>query len=527
MRRPPLAGFLIAALLLWTLPSQAQHDHDHGAHGHEEAESSADHSGHDDDDDDHHEDHGAIELDERQRAAGGITLALAGPGVVRETLSLLGEVKLDQTRVVHIVPRVAGIATRVLRQAGDRVEKDELLAVLESPEIGEAKIAYISALLADELARLELDRQAVISANTAKMLRLLEGDPSLDAARKGLAGLKIGEDKAKLLGAYSRLAYARGNLTRERDLIQQQISSDQTYQEARRDFEVAQAEYQATEESIRFRYELDLAHAERKVKVADNSLHNARRRLLLLGVSETELAVLSEGHHHQEEHHGHDHLPMASAGTASTRPPTAVTDLDRHLAELSLRSPLAGLVLRRHLAPGERATPEDDAFLVGDLSTVWVDLAVYPEDLDRIRPGFPVTIRSRKSQLEARGEVAFVQPILDEAVRTGFARVVLDNPSGRWRPGLFVTGAVELGQGATAEVVLRRTAVIRQGNERIAFVLQGSRFEPRELRLGRQDATHVEVLEGIDPGETYAATGAFVLKAELARESLGEAGHSH
>lgn len=525
MRPHPLTAFLAGALLLAVPGAWAQDAHDHGGHDDHAGEAQGTHDDHAEEGSDGHEDHGAIELDETQRKAGGITLDLAGPGELRETIDLLGEVKLDETRVVHVVPRVAGIAIRVPRQVGDRVKKGELLALLESPDLGEAKIDYVSVLLADELARLELDRQATIATNTRKMLAVLAKAPALDVARQGIKDLDVGEDKGKLLEAYSRLAFARRNRDREKELIRQQISSDQSYQEARRDFEVAEAQYQAIEESIRFSYELERSRAERKVRVADNALHNARRRLLLLGVSEEEIAALSTGHHHDEGHDGHDHVDSSAAPT--TRPPTDITELDRHLAELSLRSPLAGIVLRRHLAPGERVTPEADAFLIGDLSRVWVDLAVYPEDLDRIRPGYPVEIRSRKTELRARAKVAFVQPIVAEDVRTGIARVVLENPTGRWRPGLFVTGSVGLGAGASSDVVIRRTAIIRQGDERIGFVLEGSRFEPRRLRLGRQDATHAEVLEGIDPGETYAATGAFVLKAELARESLGESGHSH
>lgn len=523
--------FFLILLALFSLltASSLRAQHDHGAH--DDHGSLDDHGSHDDHgSEERHDDqdeHGAIELDATQRQAGGITLQLAGPGRIHETLAVLGEVKLDETRVVHVVPRVSGIATRVPRQVGDRVEEGDLLAVLESPELGEAKIAYVSALLADELARLELDRQATIATNTARTLAVLAKGRDLGEVRRKLRGLEVGEDKGKLLEAYSRLAFARQNLSREKQLVRQKISSDQAYQEALRDFEVAEAQYQATEESVRFSYGLERSRAEHKVQVADNALHNSRRRLLLLGVQEDEVAALSRVHRHEDGHAGHGHVEAPAVPVSPGTPPTDITEFDRHLAELSLRSPLAGVVLRRHLAPGERVTPDGDAFLVGDLSHVWVDLAVHPDDLDRVHAGLPVDIRARNGELASRGEVAFVQPILAEDVRTGFARVVLENPSGRWRPGLFVNGEVSLSKGESAEVVILRTAVIRRGDEKVAFVREGARFEPRELRLGRRDATHVEVLEGIDPGETYAATGAFVLKAELARESLGEAGHSH
>lgn len=509
-------AWLVLLLALGGAGTLAWAEEGHGGQGHEEHGDRGEH--------DEHDEHGAIALDETQRAAGGITMEVAGPGEVRQGLKLLGEVRLDETRIVHVVPRVAGIAARVVRQAGDRVEEGDLLAVIQSPELGEAKIAYVSALLEDELARLELDRQTVIAANTTRMLEVLAGEPTLPEARRRLRDLEIGEDKGKLLEAYSRLAFSRSNLAREKDLVRQQISSNQAYQEALRDFEVAEAQYGATEEAIRFDYKLALARVDRTVKVADNALHNARRRLLLYGVAAQDVESLGQEHHHEDGHAGHGHVHPE--GEAAAGVPRTVTDLDQHIAELSLRSPLKGQVLRRHMAPGERVTPERDAFLIGDLSRVWVDLAIYPEDLDRVRAGQAVEVRSRRAGLTALGRVEFVQPILSEDVRTGFCRVVLENSAGAWRPGLFVEATVFM-EGGPAKVRVRRSAVIRRGEESLAFVQEDGKFESRELTLGRADDQFVEVLGGIRAGETYAATGAFVLKAELARESLGESGHHH
>ncbi len=511
---------LLVCLIIF--PSTGFTEGGHDDHG-EKVEDHGSHGGHEDHSAEKDE-HGAINLDADQRKIGGITIAVAGPGEIRARLDLLGEVKLDKTRLVHVVPRVTGIATKVTRQAGDQVQAGELLAVVESSELGKAKIEYVSALLADELARLQLDRQSVITKNTETMLEVINARPSLAVLRKKLRALEVGADKGKLVEAYSRLTYAERNLNRERNLIRQKISSDQAFQEAGRDFEIAEAQFDAMEEAIRFNYRLEKVRAIQAVRIADNELHNTRRRLLLFGTSEEEILALSRTHLH-EEHSEHNHQSQANIETTS-RPPLEISDVDRHLAEVSLRSPIDGVVLQRHVSRGERVTTEEDAFLVGDLSTVWIDLAVYPQDLSKIRIGAAVAIRAPGTKEVATGTVAFVQPVLSEEVRTGFCRVVLKNPSGRWRPGLFVTGAVIL-EGGPAEIVVPRSAVIRQGKEQVMFLSEGSRFEPRKVVVGRKDATSVEILEGIDPGDSFAATGTFVLKAELARESLGESGHSH
>lgn len=517
-----LPGWLLVLLLLGlgsspglasgeTSHRPPESSRDHGdSHGHPEGEEG--------------EDHG-IELSPAQQAAAGITLGRADSGSVGRVLTLLGEVKLDQTRVVHVVPRVAGIATEVRAQMGDRVEVGESLAVLESPELGEAKIRYVSARLEDELARLELDRQAKVARNTQRLLKILAKDPSPSQLRIQARALEVGEDKGDLLEAYSRFVYARRNRDREKSLRRQEISSDQALQAAERDFEIAEARFHALEETIRFRYQLERTRAERKVQVADNQLHNARRRLLLLGVKPQAIEALTQVHAEESSHQSHGHeLPQLSPEETLSLP--KVQDLDRSLAEFELRTPLAGLVLRRHLTVGERVTPEDDPFLVGDLSRVWVDLSVSPQDLDSVAPGLWVEILSEGQSLRATSEVSFVQPILDETVRTGLVRVGLENPQGLWRPGQFVRGQVAL-EGPLAAVRIAKSAVIRDGDRTLAFVHEEGHFEPRVLKLGRVGVRWVEVLSGLEAKETYAATGAFVLKAELARETLGESGHSH
>jgi len=193
-----------------------------------------------------------------------------------------------------------------------------------------------------------------------------------------------------------------------------------------------------------------------------------------------------------------------------------------------LPAPLAGIVTRRHIAIGEVMGPEveDAPFVVADLSSVWVNLTVYQRDLARVRTGQPVTITFGHGIPAARGTIAFVSPALEEATRTATARVVLDNPEGEWRPGLFVSGLVETGEAPVA-VVLPRSAVTRLEGRTVVFVAGESGFEPRDIRLGQVTPSAVEVADGLAAGERYVATNVLALKAELNRAALEHAGHAH
>jgi len=191
------------------------------------------------------------------------------------------------------------------------------------------------------------------------------------------------------------------------------------------------------------------------------------------------------------------------------------------LAPFELRAAFDGVVVDRHVAPGEAVSPDSPAFIVADLSTVWVDVHVYQSALPDLRIGQPVRVVAG-SGAEAGGRVAYVAPVVDQATRTATARIELPNPDGAWRPGLFVT--VTVLHPIEAPVVVARTAVHGYDGGSAVFVVEGDRFVPRPVTVGRRGRTTVEITTGLSPGERFAEEGSFLVKAELGK---GAAGHDH
>ena len=118
--------------------------HDHGDHA-GEAEETDDHEGHDHSDHDGHsdtDDHAGdagLALSERDRSDAGIELATAGPGRLELHTRLLGEVRVNEERLAHVVPPVPGVVREVSVRIGDDVRAGQLLAVLASRELAEAR----------------------------------------------------------------------------------------------------------------------------------------------------------------------------------------------------------------------------------------------------------------------------------------------------------------------------------------------------------------------------------------------------
>lgn len=106
--------------------------------------SAGDHDNHDHAEHPDHDEEG-LTLTPEQRERFGIEVRLAGPGGLRNEITLPGEIVFNEDRVVHMVPRVAGIAREVHKSVGDPVRAGEVLAVIESRELADSKAGYMAA----------------------------------------------------------------------------------------------------------------------------------------------------------------------------------------------------------------------------------------------------------------------------------------------------------------------------------------------------------------------------------------------
>jgi cobalt-zinc-cadmium efflux system membrane fusion protein len=297
--------------------------------------------------------------------------------------------------------------TAVRKQEGDRVAAGEILAIIDSRELADAKSNYLIA-----------ERQ---------------------------------------------VEFRRVTMEREETLWRRKISPERDYLEARQGFEEA-----------RLRARL------------------AAQNLVVLGVPTAELA-----------------------GLANEPPDQA--------SRLAIRTPLAGRVIERTATAGETVNADQSLFVVADLSSVWVDVAVNATDLAAVREGQAVTVRSSDLDRETRGRVALVTAVVGDESRTATARIVVPNPDGQWRPGLFVTALLER-ESTEAPVVVATEAIQTFRDWQVVFVRYGDWFEARPVELGRSDGKWVEILSGLAAGDEYARENSFVVKAEIGK--LG-ATHDH
>lgn len=191
------------------------------------------------------------------------------------------------------------------------------------------------------------------------------------------------------------------------------------------------------------------------------------------------------------------------------------------LSRYELRSPIDGVVTNKQVSLGQVVGETDSLFEISDLNSVWAEIIIYAKDINTVKTGQKVTIKTTAFDAQTVGTISYVGALVGEQSRTAMARVVLTNPNQVWRPGLPVN--IEL----VSDEIKVPLAVSIEGiqtlkDSTVVFGRFGEYFEARPLKLGHRDSQYVEVLEGLNVGEKYAAGNSFLIKADI-----GKAGANH
>ena len=229
--------------------------------------------------------------------------------------------------------------------------------------------------------------------------------------------------------------------------------------------------------------ENDYLKAKNKLEEARIEFNSAKQSLLTLGLSESDVTALVTGKQ-----------------DISTR--------------YEIKSPIAGVVVKRNISNGELIATDTDAFVIADISTVWVDVAIHADQVRQTRIGHKVVIRSDAMNQEITGKFFYLSPEFNKITKTVTGRIEISNESGVWRPGLFVMADVILDESKAATTISNKAIQII--NEvAVVFIRKGNDFELRRVKLGRSDGQYIEILEGLLLGETYVDNNSFVLKAHV------------
>ena len=194
----------------------------------------------------------------------------------------------------------------------------------------------------------------------------------------------------------------------------------------------------------------------------------------------------------------------------------AIVESNQSLTPYELKAALGGTVIDRQTTLGEYVSEQKPAFVIADLSTVWVDFSVYRRDLGRVSVGDQDLIDPADGKPPIEAKISYVSPVGSSETQSAVARAVVVNSEQRLRPGLFITGRLIL-SAKPVSVAVKSTALQTIENRTIVFVRSGDKFEARDVEIGGRDPDFVEITFGVLEDDVYAAKNSFIVKAEMAK----------
>ena len=188
-----------------------------------------------------------------------------------------------------------------------------------------------------------------------------------------------------------------------------------------------------------------------------------------------------------------------------------------------ITAPVSGIIVEKNVNVGSITGGGEPMLRIGDPTRLHAEFLLYPRDAERVRAGQRVTVKSLAGDYTFNGAIEAVLPSTDLTSQVMIAHVDLPYQGGVWRPGLGVSGEVQVGAGEVPLAV--RTRALQPFRDfTVVYARFGTTYEVRMLELGRRTPEWTEVLSGIDPGVDYVVDGAFLIRADVEKSG---ASHDH
>ncbi|MGO9126999.1 MAG: efflux RND transporter periplasmic adaptor subunit [Terriglobales bacterium] len=198
-------------------------------------------------------------------------------------------------------------------------------------------------------------------------------------------------------------------------------------------------------------------------------------------------------------------LGVADPETIVTKPPSP---------EIPLYSPVAGEVVDRQCSAGQLlAAGATQCFTLSDMSSVWILINIYQNDVAYVHVGDPVTIDNESYPEVVHGKIEYISPALDPNTRTLQARIEAPNPGERLKKEMYVTAEVQAGVIARALFVPHSAVLRDEQNMPYVYLQSGERqFARRDVTLGESQAGKTQILTGLQANDCVVGDGSLFLQ---------------
>lgn len=392
-----------------------------------------------------------------------VILALGGLGAFRAVQVI--SAKKDETKqggrsqvqLVDVAPVTQGLVEEKISRTGDIAPAAQVsinsktqgwVERIDVREGDPVKAGQILAVLDDREAR------AAVGQSLA----------NVEAAQARLKQVRATSEEAvqsQIQQARANLELAESDLKRARELHGKNFIARQQLDEAQTKYNVAKAAYDLAQNSLRQRtWENEIALAEAQVRQAKAQLDLTQAQL----------------------------------------------------ANLTIHSPMDGMVTKRHVDPGTMVKDTTPILNLMDLSEMKMVVNVIEKEFILLKKGQPVRVKvTAFPDRVFSGKIEIVTPALELQSRTAEIQISIPNPGGLLKPGMF--GRVEITLRSNPQAMLIPVQALRtQLDQDFVFVVKDDKAFRRPVRKGAVLDEFVEILQGLNPQERVVVTGQDSLK---------------
>ncbi|TWT71453.1 efflux RND transporter periplasmic adaptor subunit [Crateriforma conspicua] len=413
---------------------------------------------------------------------------------VEHVHTIPGRIRYDETKHVDVKAPMDGILAEVLVTPGEHVESGQLLAVLRSPEIGQARAEVLKRQKEREIAQQMLQREMTLAKNLEQMSAMLDQGKSVDSIENAFRNRALGSYRQDILSAYAKMQLASELLSKIQPLANSGSVSGRTVRERQAERQMAETEFRTARDQATFAANQAKINAEAKVSEAERQLNLAWQSVETL---------------------------LGYKGNKST----ANLSNEEALSRLEIRAPFAGSVESRAFANNERVTRGDSLIVLANTDSLYVAASIRESDWSAVSLGQGTTVSVSVPALEDRIFEARIRYFGREVqADTNSVPLVatIENAEGLLRPGMFVRVTIPIGEAREA-LSVKPESVVQHENQEFVFVDEsGGTFKRVDVATGQTSDEWVEVTKGLQPGQLVVTRGAFLLKSELLLQGEGE-----
>lgn len=209
-----------------------------------------------------------------------------------------------------------------------------------------------------------------------------------------------------------------------------------------------------------------------------------------------------------------DRLARARSGLAQAE--VALREAEINLDRTSVRAPFPGRIANLRVVEGQFASPGSELLTVVDLDPIKVEVQVLEAEIGYLTAGRRATVRFAAFPAESfSGRISTINPVVDPDSRTARVTVLLSNPQGRIKPGMYARVSLEANYFPD-RILVPRSAILEKDRRTMLFVYEDGRAKWRYVTTGLENDTQVEIVPDeetsmVEPGEVVLVDNHFYI----------------